>query len=383
MKNRVLNENLNRLAEWYIQNHRKLPFRENPTEYTVYVSEVMLQQTRVAAMLPLYQEFIKAFPDFESLARAPEERVLEKWKGLGYYNRARNLHQAARQITAGGGFPRTYDQALQLKGAGPYTAAAVLSIVYNQSIAVYDGNVRRVLSRYFYNDVKQLDRNYFGKEYSPKGRTLLDKHLKEKAQMLISKTRHLPSVHNQAVMEAGAVLCKPKSPLCSQCPLQSGCDAKLHHKNKIELLFQTQKKKKTELEMHVYICHNRNRQILLEKNENRTFFRKDWFFPYDLTGLPKQMRVDSRKKEGFTKQHNVTGIRVLEKKIRHTIMHYNLTVICYTCTYEDILQAGDSGAEYMFADFEQSGDYIISSLGRKIFRLAPLFIHDSSHLESE
>ncbi|MBL8020976.1 MAG: A/G-specific adenine glycosylase [Leptospirales bacterium] len=197
---------LDRLYDWYGKNQRKLPFRETRDPYSIWVSEIMLQQTRVAAMLPRYAAFMKKFPDIRSLAKSSEDEVVQAWQGLGYYSRARNLRKGAQHVLThhSGNFPVQLADALKIPGVGPYTAAAVLSIAYNQNVPVIDGNVERVFSRLFYPEAK--GRSWF----------------KERAERLIAHT-NIPAVHNQSIMELGALVCLPGRPDCESCVLQEGC----------------------------------------------------------------------------------------------------------------------------------------------------------------
>ncbi len=190
------------LLAWYGRNARDLPWRRTTDPYAILVSEVLLQQTRVEQALGYYARFIEAFPDFASLARAPEEDVLRVWAGAGYYRRARNLHRLA-QVVAEKGLPRSYEGLLRLPGIGPYTAAAVSSIAFGEPAAVVDGNVRRVLARL----LAQAD---------PK-----PGWLRETAQRLLSPED--PGRWNQAVMELGSLVCTPKVPTCGRCPVASFC----------------------------------------------------------------------------------------------------------------------------------------------------------------
>lgn len=191
-----------KLLGWYDRNRRDLPWRRSRDPYRVWLSEVMLQQTRVAAVRPYYERFLRLFPDVEALARARPQSVLRVWAGLGYYTRARALHDAARRICARGRFPSTYEEWLALPGIGPYTAAAVASIAFGQPHAVLDGNVRRVVSRLFASSAG----------------------LEEKAAALLDPSR--PGDFNQAVMELGATVCLPRAPLCPKCPLAAECRAR-------------------------------------------------------------------------------------------------------------------------------------------------------------
>ena len=200
------------LLPWYRTAHRPLPWRATTDPYAVWLSEVILQQTRVDQGLAYYQRFLQRWPRVQDLAGASEEQVLKQWQGLGYYSRARNLLAAARQVMHdhGGRFPDTYAGLRQLKGVGDYTASAVASICFNRAEAVVDGNVYRVLARCF-GISTPID--------SAQGR----KQFKALATSLLHPGH--PGDHNQAVMELGATVCKPRNALCDQCPLQAGCAA--------------------------------------------------------------------------------------------------------------------------------------------------------------
>jgi A/G-specific adenine glycosylase len=202
-----------RLLDWFRMHRRALPWRASPDAYRVWVAEIMLQQTRIAAVLPYYERFLARFPDVESLARAREEDVLRLWSGLGYYSRARNFHRAAKEVVSRhqGKFPRGLADALALPGIGRYTAAAVLSIAYNVPVSVLDGNVARVLARLraVRGDLRSAGRW---------------QRLSETAQQLLP--RNAPSDWNQALMELGETICTPLSPRCGECPLSRWCRAR-------------------------------------------------------------------------------------------------------------------------------------------------------------
>ena len=198
------------LINWYEQCRRDLPWRHNPSPYEVWLSEVILQQTRVSQGMDYYLRFIERWPTVEALAQATEEDVLKMWQGLGYYSRARNLHHCARQVVEqyGGKFPADYEQLKKLKGIGDYTAAAIASIAFNLPHAVVDGNVYRVIARLYDIDTP-ININ--------EGQTLFA----SLADELLDRNR--PSLHNQAMMEFGALQCTPKNPACLHCPLQPHC----------------------------------------------------------------------------------------------------------------------------------------------------------------
>jgi A/G-specific adenine glycosylase len=198
------------LYAWYSQNKRTLPWRENPSPYFVWISEVILQQTRVDQGLDYFLRFTEKWPDLKSLAQATEEEILKMWQGLGYYSRARNLHQCAQQVMErfDGSFPANHESLLKLKGVGVYTAAAIASIAFNLPHAVVDGNVYRVLSRVYGIEVPIN---------KPEGQKIF-KHLA--SELLDSEN---PGKYNQALMEFGALYCVPKNPDCQNCPLQDLC----------------------------------------------------------------------------------------------------------------------------------------------------------------
>ncbi|MCZ7652440.1 MAG: NUDIX domain-containing protein [Thermoanaerobaculia bacterium] len=195
------------LAAWYARHRRELPWRGTSDPYAVLLSELMLQQTRVAAAMPYYARFLARFPDVAALAAATEEEVLALWSGLGYYRRARQLHAAARRIAAAG-FPRTARELAQLPGVGPYTAAAVASIAFGEPVAVVDGNVVRVVARLLAWD-EPVERAASRRAIAASAGALLD--------------RERPGESNQALMELGATLCRPAGPLCGACPLAPFC----------------------------------------------------------------------------------------------------------------------------------------------------------------
>lgn len=202
----------NKIVKWYAENMRPLPWRETTDPYKIWLSEVVLQQTRVAQGLPYYQRFLEQYPSVRQLANAPEQEVLRLWQGLGYYTRARNLHRCAKVIVAAynGRFPATAEELIKLPGIGHYTAAAIASFAFGQPVAVLDGNVYRVLSR------------IFGIE-TPINTPLGQKHFGTVANGLIPKKN--PATHNQAIMEFGALFCTPQNPQCAACPFKQHCVA--------------------------------------------------------------------------------------------------------------------------------------------------------------
>lgn len=252
------------LFNWYAQNRRDLPWRNNPSPYQVWISEVILQQTRVSQGLDYYLRFIEKWPDVEALAQASEKDVLKMWQGLGYYSRARNLLQCAKQVVAqfGGSFPTDYEQLKQLKGIGEYTAAAIASIAFNLPCAVVDGNVYRVLSRLFDIDTP-ININEGQKLFAQLANELLN--------------HEQPALHNQAMMEFGALQCTPKNPNCLLCPMQAQCLA-FERQTVMQRPVKLAKTKVTTLYLN-YLVLKWEDKICLHKRSDKGIWRNLYDFP--------------------------------------------------------------------------------------------------------
>lgn len=261
---------------WYRQNKRNLPWRDTQNAYHIWLSEVILQQTRVDQGKNYYLKFIKNFPTIKDLALASEDEVLKLWQGLGYYSRARNLHTAAKQILSNhdGHFPSNYSDIRQLKGVGDYTAAAIASFAFDLPHAVVDGNVFRVLSRYFNED-------------TPIDTTLGKKLFTEYANNLINKKD--PASFNQAIMELGALVCTPKKAVCNTCPLNDSCQGL--RANRVYELPVKSKKTKTRNRFFHYIYSEQN--ILLQKRTQKDIWENMYEFP--LVEVEKQLTPTATK----------------------------------------------------------------------------------------
>ena len=204
------------LLQWFQENGRDLPWRQTRDPYAIWLSEIILQQTQVKQGWEYWERFMRRWPTVEALAAATEDEVLREWQGLGYYSRARNLHYAARQIVARGSFPNTIEDIKKLKGVGDYTAAAIGSIAFNLPVAVVDGNVYRVLSRYFGIDTPIN---------TTEGKKLFATLAQEQLLPTLNREGMGAGLYNQAIMDFGAIQCTPQSPKCDDCPLMESCEA--------------------------------------------------------------------------------------------------------------------------------------------------------------
>ncbi len=291
------------LLEWYSSNKRDLPFRDIRDPYKVWLSEVILQQTRVEQGLDYYNRFVRAYPTVEALAGASSDDVMRMWQGLGYYSRARNLLKAARDIVEkyAGEFPGSYKELLSLSGVGEYTAAAIASIAFGEPVAVVDGNVFRVLSRVFCIE-KPID--------TSQGRKII----KELANSVLDKNN--PGKHNEAIMELGALVCKPKSPECYKCPLASRCEA---FKKQVQSFFPVKQKKQSQKHRYLYfVIITSGGDTFIHKRTEADIWRNLYQFP-----LYESLHKLSEE-EIFNLQFikNLTGAGTVEiKKISQDIKH--------------------------------------------------------------
>ena len=253
-----------KLIKWYGENKRNLPWRDTKNPYKIWISEIILQQTKVDQGLPYYLKFVKKFPNVQELAKANENIVLKLWQGLGYYSRARNLHYSSRYISnnLNGEFPKTYDELIQLKGVGKYTASAIASFAFNEKKAVLDGNVFRVLSR------------YFGIEH-PIDTAIGFKVFENIAFENLPKKN--TDTYNQSIMEFGALQCKPVNPQCNTCPLTRNCWAT--NNNKIVSLPIKSKKIIRKLRFFNFIVIKSEKFIFLEKRIKNDIWKNMYQFP--------------------------------------------------------------------------------------------------------
>jgi A/G-specific adenine glycosylase len=251
------------LLHWYEQNKRPLPWRKTKDPYKIWLSEVLLQQTRVQQGLPYYVKFLELFPDVFALANATEQEILKAWQGLGYYSRARNLHKTAKLIaTSGGKFPQNHKELLKLPGIGEYTSAAILSISFNLPFAVLDGNVYRVLARLFLIA-------------EPVNSSSAKKIFNEKAAQLLDNKQ--PGEFNQAMMELGAMVCTPQNPSCIICPVQHICMA-FKANNTDAYPVKLPKKQQKQRYFH-YLVVKQNEEIFFKKRTGKDIWQNMYELP--------------------------------------------------------------------------------------------------------
>ena len=314
------------LIDWYLSNQRELPWRKTKNPYHIWLSEIMLQQTRVAQGLPYYLRFTEEFPTVFDLADASEEKVLKLWQGLGYYSRARNLHFTAKYVAEElkGEFPNTYKELKKLKGVGDYTASAIASICFNEAVAVVDGNVYRVLSRVFGVD-------------TPINSTEGIKEFKALAEKLIDKEQ--PSVYNQAIMEFGALHCKPKNPYCISCPFQQNCEA--FQQGKINELPVKLKKTKVLTKYFNYLVLLKGDQTIIQQRKGNGIWRNLYQFP--LVESDKNLaEADFLTHPEVKKllQEDFKKINLFNKKsIKHVLSHRKLMVKFWVVQVEEFPEA--------------------------------------------
>lgn len=288
------------LLQWFKNNGRSLPWRETKDAYAIWLSEVILQQTRIAQGMSYWERFMAQWPTVNDLAAATEDEVLKAWQGLGYYSRARNLHTAAQQVVELGGFPQTFKELKTLKGVGDYTAAAIASIAFGEPVAVVDGNVYRVLSRYFGIDTP-IDSTEGKKEFQALAQSLLP----------INE----PADYNEAIMDFGATQCTPNSPHCSACPLCETCVA--FREQRINELPVKSKKVKQRERHFTYLYIEHEGKIAIHQRGAGDIWQGLWEFP--------QAEQLTSSKDSVWKNE----AQLLQKGVKHILTHQILLADIY------------------------------------------------------
>lgn len=342
----------NDLITWFEREQRILPWREDQDPYKVWVSEVMLQQTRVETVIPYFLRFVKQFPTVEALADADEEKVLKAWEGLGYYSRVRNLQSAVKEVKQqyGGVVPSEEKEFGGLKGVGPYTKGAVLSIAYNKPIPAVDGNVMRVMSRILsiWDDIAK-----------PKTRTVFE----EAVRVFISKEK--PSEFNQGLMELGAIICTPKSPSCLLCPVQRHCSAFAEGTER-ELPVKSKKKKPGIKTMAAIVLTDDDGQVYIHKRPSKGLLANLWEFPNLET--QKGMKTEREQLTAFLESD--FGIQAeisdLQGVVEHVFTHlvWNISVF-----FGKVKQVSDA-AELKKVTKEELVEFAFPVSHQKIWKMA-------------
>lgn len=304
-----------KLISWFQKNQRDLPWRNQRTPYSIWVSEIMLQQTQVGQVEPFYRRFMTQFPDLRTLAGAPLEKVLKAWEGMGYYSRARNLHQTARLLVGRhrGEIPAGMEELLQLPGIGRSTAGAILSLAYGQPFPVLDGNIRRVLIRFF-----NINQDPGKQETLKKLWDLSERILPLKGAGLF----------NEALMEAGALICTPRSPDCLKCPLKKECRGYRSGRSAL-LPIKRPKKKVPHFDVAAAVIRQK-KKILITRRPEKGLLGGLWEFP----GGKKELKesLEECLKREIREELNIE-IEVGEPffKVRHAYTHFRITLHCFFC----------------------------------------------------
>jgi A/G-specific adenine glycosylase len=301
------------LIRWYRSERRELPWRKTKDPYAIWMSEVMLQQTTVQTVCPRFTKWMADFPDISSLSRAPLRKVLKAWQGLGYYQRARNLHTAARTIMKEhrGKIPQTYEELIKLPGFGPYTAAAVLSLAFNKSYPVIDANVRRVLMR-----LAALKKE---------AHTRYDKTFLGILEPLLPVNN--TGSFNQAMMELGALVCKPKNPACLRCPIHLSC--KSYAEGQQEVIPKPVQRNYQKIEAVIGIIRKDSR-ILIQKRPSQGLFADLWEFPGGKVHLGETLQQALRRELREELDAEVTSLKYLTY-VQHAYTQFQVTLHAFEC----------------------------------------------------
>jgi A/G-specific adenine glycosylase len=339
------------LINWYLANHRDLPWRKTTNPYYIWVSEVMLQQTQVATVLPYYRRFLKRFTSLERLAHADVQDVLKVWEGLGYYARARNLHRAAGIILNHhrGIIPDGWDDFRNLPGVGDYIAAAVLSIAFEKPYAVVDGNVKRVLARLLL-------------EEAPVNKSTSIKIFKEAADQLLSP--RAPGTYNQALMELGAMVCKPQQPLCSACPIQGLCLA--YEAGRVDEYPKKLKKSPTpQFNIAVGVVF-KNSSVLITRRKPDGLLGGLWEFPGGKIQNGEKAK-DACIREIKEETNLSVGVESHLSRVKHAYTHFKIIMDVFCCSYLAGKVKLNGPVDHRWIKPEELDDYPFPMANHKFF----------------
>ena len=341
------------LLTWFAKDPRAMPWRNRPAPYPVWVSEIMLQQTQVATVIPYFKRFMRRFPTVRALAVAPLRDVLKAWQGLGYYARARNLHAAARQLVHGsnGRLPKSYENLLQIPGIGAYTAAAIASIAFGEPVPAVDGNVMRVCSRLW-------------------GLTTPIQSGRAKAALFQRLSPLVPpgnaSAFNQALMELGARVCKPTHPACAACPLRRTCFA-FRHQRTGEFPVKTPRKRPPHYRVAVALIWKGDR-VLIAQRRSHQMLGGLWEFPggKPLSGEPLRKTVLREALEE-------TGLRIRVQApygtVRHAYSHFHVTLTAFRCQYLSGRPRAHAAQRVQWVTLDQARHYPLPRATEKIIAM--------------
>jgi len=326
------------LSQWYLRRARPLPWRENHDPYRIWISEVMLQQTQVATVIPYYHRFLDSLPTLESLANVQLEKLLSLWAGLGYYSRARNLQKGAQYLVEqhAGKFPRTREEIEKVPGIGPYTAGAILSIAFDLAEALVDGNVQRVFARY-YGLREEIEKKEMQKRFW------------QEAKAWVTKA-HSPRVLNQALMELGATVCVKSSPRCEICPLAATCVA-FADNLQAELPRRKERRKPVDLWWRGFVVEKRGK-VFLRQNQKGEWWTDLWDFPT----RPAPSRDEWATPPPFSAR------RLAE--LKHTVTHHRIHIAPYhvAIAKKPPFELGQG----KWFSVDEAKDLPLSSLARKV-----------------
>lgn len=340
-----------KILAWYHERKRDLPWRKTSDPYSVWVSEIMLQQTQVATVIPYFQRFMQKFPTVQDLNRASLDEVLKAWENLGYYGRARNLHRAACIVTQemGGNLPEDLEGLTRLPGIGPYTAAAILSIAYGKMIPAVDANVSRVLARLF---VVRSPVN------RPEGR----KRIGELAFSLLPETD--PGEWNQALMDFGATVCRPKRPLCETCPVSPECRARQGGLQE-SLPAKTKPRAVPHRNMVAGVVRSKSGEILIIRRPEEGLLGGLWGLPIGERRAGESHEAAVHRMLGDSLQLRVAQLSPL-KMVRHAYTHFRMTVHPFDCLFEGTKLPKESPPVHRWVSMHEIKGLALSKVDRKI-----------------
>jgi A/G-specific adenine glycosylase len=353
------------LLNWYSKHKRDLPWRRSKNPYHIWISEVMLQQTRVETVIPYYHRFIEQFPTVQALAEAPEDHVLKAWEGLGYYSRARNLQSAVREVHEryGGEVPSKKNEISSLKGVGPYTSGAILSIAYNKPEPAVDGNVMRVLSRYFLIEEDIM---------KPGTRARMEGLAKE---LILEGTA---SEFNQALMELGATVCTPRSPYCLTCPVMAHCSARVEGMTDTLPVKKKAKPPRPELRIAAFIEGSGEHagKWLVRQRPQEGLLARMWELPHielkHVNGLNDAENMQALRDLLLQEAGMIVSPREWMMDVEHTFSHIHWNMKVYRCRLGEESRSEEKEIwmpfHYRFIGTEEMGEYAFPNVFVRIMQ---------------